>query len=137
MLLVGIIAYLLSGIVFGYSGWMLPVLTGFVIENESLNTNFVHLVPQWMYVMMAYGLAWFVAVVIGTISFMISVLIRNTPAGMGVMLAGLIAGNIFKQLCDVLGGSEVYFFSVNLSLTDYLSGQLPALKGLSMSFFLC
>ncbi|MFB9757402.1 ABC transporter permease [Ectobacillus funiculus] len=135
LLLVGIIAYLLSGIVFGYSGWMLPVLTGFVIENESLNTNFVHLVPQWMYVMMAYGLAWFVAVVIGTISFMISVLIRNTPAGMGVMLAGLIAGNILSNFATSWEGAK-YIFSVNLSLTDYLSGQLPALKGLSMSFSL-
>lgn len=135
LLLVGIIAYLLSGVVFGYSGWTLPVLTGFVIENDSLNTNFVHLIPQWMYVMMAYGLAWFVAVVIGTISFMISVLIRNTPAGMGVMLAGLIAGGILSNFATSWEGAK-YIFSVNLSLTDYLSGQLPALKGLSMSFSL-
>lgn len=135
LLLVGIISYLLSGIVFGYSGWTLPVLTGFVIENDSLNTNFVHLVPQWMYILMAYGLAWFVAVVIGTISFMISVLIRNTPAGMGVMLAGLIAGNILSNFATSWEGAK-YIFSVNLSLTDYLSGQLPALKGLSMSFSL-
>lgn len=135
LLVVGIISYLLSGLVFGYSGWTLPVLTGFVIENDSLNTNFVHLVPQWMYILMAYGLAWFVAVVIGTISFMISVLIRNTPAGMGVMLAGLIAGGILSNFATSWEGAK-YIFSVNLSLTDYLSGQLPALKGLSMSFSL-
>ncbi|MDG0958751.1 ABC transporter permease, partial [Bacillus paranthracis] len=29
-----------------------------------------------------------------------------------------------------------YIFSVNLSLTDYLSGKLPALQGLSMEFSL-
>ena len=87
LFLVGLFAYILSGLVFGYSGWNLPVLTGFVIDKETLNTNFVHLIPQWQYILMAYGLAWFVAIVVGTISFMVSVLIRNTPAGMGVMLA--------------------------------------------------
>ena len=94
LFLVGLFAYILSGLVFGYSGWNLPVLTGFVIDKETLNTNFVHLIPQWQYILMAYGLAWFVAIVVGTISFMVSVLIRNTPAGMGVMLAALIAGGI-------------------------------------------
>jgi ABC-2 type transport system permease protein len=135
LLLVGIIAYVLSGLVFGYAGWNLPILTGFVTDGDSLNTNYVHLIPQWKYILMAYGLAWFVAVVVGTISFMVSVLIRNTPAGMGVMLAALIAGEILSSFATSWEGAK-YIFSVNLSLTDYLSGELPALKGLSMSFSL-
>ncbi|PHA00390.1 ABC transporter permease [Bacillus pseudomycoides] len=135
LLFVGVLSYVLSGIVFGYSGWNLPVLTGFITEKDTLNTNFVHLIPQWQYIVMAYGLAWFVAVVVGTISFMVSVLIRNTPAGMGVMLAALIAGNILNNFATSWEGAK-YIFSVNLSLTDYLSGQLPALPGLSMSFSL-
>jgi ABC-2 type transport system permease protein len=135
LLIVAVIAYVLSGIVFGYSGWTLPVLTGFITEHDSLNTNYVHLVPQWKYILMSYGLAWFVAVVVGTISFMISVLIRNTPAGMGVMLAALIAGGILSNFATSWEGAK-YIFSVNLQLTDYLSGQLPALQGLSMSFSL-
>ncbi|MFX3625048.1 MAG: ABC transporter permease [Ectobacillus sp.] len=135
LLLVGIIAYAISGIVFGYKGWTLPILTGFVVENESLNTNYVHLIPQWQYILMAYGLAWFVAVVVGTISFMVSVLIRNTPAGMGVMLAALIAGGILSNFATSWEGAK-YIFSVNLALTDYLAGQLPALKGMSMGFSL-
>ncbi|WP_369901646.1 ABC transporter permease [Bacillus manliponensis] len=135
LLLVGVISYLLSGIVFGYGGWNLPVLTGFSAESETLNTNFVHLIPQWQYILMAYGLAWFVAIVVGTISFMISVLIRNTPAGMGVMLAALIAGGILSSFASSWEGAK-YIFSVNLSLIDYLSGQLPTLQGLSLSFSL-
>ena len=135
LFLVGLFAYILSGLVFGYSGWNLPVLTGFVIDKETLNTNFVHLIPQWQYILMAYGLAWFVAIVVGTISFMISVLIRNTPAGMGVMLAALIAGGILSSFATSWEGAK-YIFSVNLSLTDYLSGKLPALQGLSMGFSL-
>lgn len=135
LLLVGVLSYVLSGVVFGYSGWNLPILTGFVTEKDTLNTTFVHLIPQWQYIVMAYGLAWFVAVVVGTISFMVSVLIRNTPAGMGVMLAALIAGGILNNFATSWEGAK-YIFSVNLSLTDYLSGQLPALQGLSMSFSL-
>ncbi|MDP7979216.1 ABC transporter permease [Bacillus sp. WLY-B-L8] len=135
LLLVGVLSYAFSGIVFGYAGWDLPVLTGFVTEKDTLNTSFVHLIPQWQYIVMAYGLAWFVAIVVGTISFMVSVLIRNTPAGMGVMLAALIAGGILNNFATSWEGAK-YIFSVNLSLTDYLSGQLPALQGLSMSFSL-
>ncbi|HDX9587290.1 TPA: ABC transporter permease [Bacillus pseudomycoides] len=135
LLLVGVLSYAFSGIVFGYAGWDLPVLTGFVTEKDTLNTSFVHLIPQWKYIVMAYGLAWFVAIVVGTISFMVSVLIRNTPAGMGVMLAALIAGGILNNFATSWEGAK-YIFSVNLSLTDYLSGQLPALQGLSMSFSL-
>lgn len=135
LLFVLALSYVLSGIVFGYAGWDLPVLTGFVTEKDTLNTSFVHLIPQWQYIVMAYGLAWFVAIVVGTISFMVSVLIRNTPAGMGVMLAALIAGGILNNFATSWEGAK-YIFSVNLSLTDYLSGQLPALQGLSMSFSL-
>ncbi|WP_242221885.1 ABC transporter permease [Bacillus cereus group sp. BfR-BA-01380] len=135
LLLVLVLSYVLSGIVFGYAGWNLPVLTGFITERDTLNTSFVHLIPQWQYIVMAYGLAWFVAIVVGTISFMISVLIRNTPAGMGIMLAALIAGGILNNFATSWEGAK-YIFSVNLSLTDYLSGQLPALQGLSMSFSL-
>ncbi|MEH6889477.1 ABC transporter permease [Bacillus sp. JJ864] len=135
LLLVLVLSYVFSGIVFGYAGWDLPVLTGFVTEKDTLNTSFVHLIPQWQYIVMAYGLAWFVAIVVGTISFMVSVLIRNTPAGMGVMLAALIAGGILNNFATSWEGAK-YIFSVNLSLTDYLSGQLPALQGLSMSFSL-
>ncbi|WP_416828006.1 ABC transporter permease [Ectobacillus polymachus] len=135
LLVIGILSYLISGLVFGYSGWSLPILTGFITQNDSLNTSFVHLIPQWKYILMDFGLAWFVAVVVGTISFMVSVLIRNTTAGMGVMFSGLIAGSILSGYATSWEGVK-YIFSVNLSLTDYLSGQLPALKGLSMSFSL-
>ncbi|GGE82528.1 ABC transporter permease subunit [Priestia taiwanensis] len=135
LFLLGVLSYLISGIIFGYKGWDLPVLSGFVIENGSLNTNYVHLIPQWQYILMAMGLAWFVCVVVGTISFMVSVLVRNTPAGMGIMLAALIAGNILKGFATAWEDAK-YIFSVNLELTDYLAGQLPMIEGMTLSFSL-
>ncbi|GAB7387501.1 ABC transporter permease subunit [Bacillaceae bacterium] len=135
VLTVAVLSYLLSGIVFGYYGWDMPVLTGFIVENGQLNTEYAHLVPQWQYILMTYGLGWFVCVVVGTISFMLSVLVRNTPTGMGVMLAALIAGNILQGFASSWEEAK-YIFSVNLELTDYLEGTLPPIEGMTLSFSL-
>lgn len=135
VLIVMVMAYLLAGLVFGFSGWQVPVVTGFGIEGGSLVTNSIKLVPQWQYILMSAGLAWFVSVVVGTISFMVSVLIRNTPGGMGVMFASLIAGSILKGFATSWEGAK-YIYSVNLELTDYLSGTLPMVNGLTMEFSL-
>ena len=51
-----------------------------------LDTTNVRMISQWKLILMDFGLVWFVAVVVGTLSFMISVLIRSTAAGMGIML---------------------------------------------------
>lgn len=132
---VALLSYLISGIAFGYSGWGVPILTGFEIQNDNLITDHVYLLPLWRYIWMAISLAWFVVIVIGTICFMISVLIRNTPAGMGTMLAALITGGILTGFSTTWEGAK-YIFSVNLSLTNYLSGQVPALSGLNLGFSL-
>lgn len=129
------IAYLISGLVFGYGGWNLPLLTGFVTEGEDLNTSLVHMIPQWQYILMDLGLVWFVCVVVGTLSFMLSVLIKSTATGMGVMLAALITGAILRSMVSSWESAK-YFFMVNLELTEYLSGMPPPINGMSLSFSL-
>ena len=69
---------------------------------------------------MDFGLVWFVAVVVGTLSFMLSVLIRSTAAGMGIMLAALISGSILSNMVSSWESAK-YLFMVNLNLTGYLS----------------
>lgn len=135
ILMVGFISYLIAGLVFGYSGWSMPILTGFSSSADGLDTSTVHLIPQWQYILMAYGLGWFVSVVVGTISFMVSVLVRNTPTGMGIMLAALITGNILANFSTSWPEAK-YIFSVNLQLTDYLAGRLPAIEGMTLQFSL-
>lgn len=132
---VGLISYLIAGLVFGYSGWNMPMLTGFISGQEGLDINNVHLIPQWQYILMAYGLGWFVSVVVGTISFMVSILVRSTPTGMGVMLASLIAGNILASYASSWPQAK-YFFSVNLNLIDYLAGRMPPVEGMTLGFSL-
>jgi len=135
IVLYGLMAFLVSGFVFSFKGWTVPVLTGFMIKNNNLITDSVQLIPQWKYVIMAFGLAWFVCIIIGTLSFMVSVLVRTTPAAMGIMLAALITGSVLSGLATSWSGAK-YFFSVNLGLTDYLQGQLPSIEGLNMQFSL-
>jgi ABC-2 type transport system permease protein len=131
----GVLAYLLSGIVFGYRGWQAPILTGFSVTESGLNTSAVKLLANWQYVLMDFGLVWFVAIVVGTLSFMLSVLIRSTAAGMGVMLAALISGAILSNMVSSWHSAK-YFFMVNLRLTDYLKGTAPPIEGMTLSFSL-
>jgi ABC-2 type transport system permease protein len=131
--LTGSMAYGISGIVFGYGGWAYPVLTGFQITGETVDTSTVHSLPQWQYILMEYGLAWYACLAVACISFMVSVLMRSTAAGMGIMVAALIAGTILTNMVSSWESAK-YFFMVNLNLTDYLSGTLPPIPGMNLSF---
>jgi len=130
-----LMAYVISGLVFGYRGWDMPVLTGFVVLGGELDTSRVFMIPQWQYLFMQYGLGWFVCVVVGVISVMVSVLVRSTAAGMGIMMAALISGTILTQMASSWESAK-YLFIVNLELTNYLAGTLPPIKGMSLPFSL-
>jgi ABC-2 type transport system permease protein len=129
----GILSYGISGLVFGYQGWGAPVLTGFSVSDAGLNTASVKLINQWQFLLMDFGLVWFVAIVVGTLSFMLSVLIRSTAAGMGVMLAALISGAILSNMVSSWESAK-YFFMVNLKLTNYMNGNPPPIEGMTLSF---
>jgi ABC-2 type transport system permease protein len=135
VVLVGVLSYVISGIVFGYQGWTAPVITGFSAEGNELNTNAVQLIPQWHYLLMEFSLVWFVAIIVATITFMLSVLIRNTPAGMGVMLAALISGAILSNIVSSWVSAK-YLFMINLDLTGYLAGNAPPIEGMNLGFSL-
>ena len=135
LLLTGIMAHFMSGVVFGYGGWDMPVLTGFQIKNEQLITDYVHLVPQWKYLLMAFGLAWFSCTAVATLSFMVSVLVRSTAASMGIMLAAVISGSLLVQLAPSWTALKYLAFT-NLQLTDYLSGAPILIEGMNLPFSL-
>lgn len=130
-----IMSYLISGIVFGYSGWNMPVLTGFQEQNGELLTNQVHLIPQWQAILMGYGLGWFACVAVATIAFMVSVLVRSTAASMGIMMAAIISGSLLTQLAPTWSTLKYLAFT-NLRLTDYLSGTPTMIEGMTLPFSL-
>ena len=127
-----LLAYFLSGIVFGYHGWSAPTITGFNVNGGEVDISQVRLVEQWKFLLMEMGLVWLVAVVVGTLSFMLSVLVRSTPAGMGIMLAALISGAILSNMVSSWESAK-YFFMVNLKLTTYISGTAPPIEGMTLS----
>jgi ABC-2 type transport system permease protein len=124
-----------SGIFFGYGGWTTPVVTGFKVVAGKLVTSDVVNVPGWQYLMMVYGLAYFVAVVVGSVSFMISTLVRSTAASIGIVLSTLIGGSLLSSFLEDWKLPR-YLFTANLRLTDYISGSLHPIEGMNMTFSL-
>ncbi|RFU66358.1 ABC transporter permease [Peribacillus saganii] len=126
-----LISYFLSGLIFGYKGLNAPILTGFTVENGNLDTSEVRLVSQWKFLLMDLGLVWFVAMVVATLSFMVSVLVRSTAAGMGIMLAALVSGAVLANMVSSWTSAK-YLFMINLKLTGYLNGIAPPIEGMTL-----
>ncbi|MGE6488595.1 ABC transporter permease [Paenisporosarcina sp. NPDC076898] len=133
VLSLGILSYLISGVVFGYSGWTMPILTGFSTNGYDLVTTNVHEIGQWQYLLMEFGLTWFVGIIVGSITLMLSVLMRSTAAVTGVMLATLISGPILANMASSWESAK-YLFMVNLRITNYISGGAPPIQGMNLGF---
>jgi ABC-2 type transport system permease protein len=128
-----ILSTIISGIFFGYGGWTEPVSAGFKVIKGKLDATNVINVPQWQYTIMVYALAYFIALVIGSISFMVSVLVKSTAASIGVMMSTLVGGSILSYFIADWKFTR-YLFMVNLRLTDYLSGSVTPVEGINMTF---
>lgn len=126
-------SYLISGFVFGYGGWDMPVLTGFQVEGTDLNTAYVHTIDQWLFLIMQGGLAWFSVMTVACLALMVSVLVRSTAASIVIMMASIIAGLILANIASSWESAK-YLFMVNLDLPNYLSGQLPPIEGMTLPF---
>ncbi|SEM78170.1 ABC transporter permease [Paenibacillus sp. OV219] len=130
-----ILCYLISGAVFGYGGWQMPVFTGFVINGSSVESTYVHAVPQWLFVLMEGGLIWVSSMTVAILALMVSVLVRSTAASIVTMMAAIIAGTILSSMSSSWESAK-YIFAVNLQLTDYLAGSPPPIQGMTLSFSL-
>jgi len=135
VLATGLLCYVISGVVFGYGGWDMPVFFGFQVSGTEVDFSNVRPVAQWLYLIMEFGLVWYSALIVGVMTLMFSVLVRSTAAGMGIMLAVLISGSILTNMVSSWETAK-YLFMVNLKLTDYLSGALPPIKGMNLPFSL-
>ncbi|WP_046226671.1 ABC transporter permease [Paenibacillus dauci] len=130
-----IICYAISGLVFGYSGFTIPVFTGFQPSEAGVDMATVHAVDQWQFILMQMGLIWFVGLTVGLLAFMVSVLVRSTAASIVIMMAALIAGTILTNMASSWSSAK-YLFMVNLGLTNYLSGSPAPIEGMTLPFSL-
>ncbi|NBG87151.1 ABC transporter permease subunit [Isachenkonia alkalipeptolytica] len=127
------ISLVIAYFTFGSLGFGEPVITGFRIVDGSLDTSNIQTVSLGLYNIMVYSLGYIVAFTIGKMALMVSVLVKSTPAAIGIMMSSLIGGTF---LSFFIGDWELtrYLFNVNLQLTDFLSGNLQQVEGLSLGF---
>lgn len=131
--LTAIISILISGFVFNSWGFSEPVATGFKVVADSLDASSVIQVSLWQYLLLIYSLSWFVAITIGTISFMVSIFARHTATSIGIMMAALIGGQ-FLQFFLSDWNIVKYFFVTNMNLPQYLTGSYQPVEGMSLTF---
>jgi ABC-2 type transport system permease protein len=131
----GALCYLISGALFGYGGWDMPVFTGFQINGSNVDSTYVHAVPQWQYLLMQSGLIWFSSMTVAVLALMVSVLVRSTAASIVTMMAAVIAGTILSNMSSSWHSAK-YLFAVNLELTNYLNGSPPPIEGMTLTFSL-
>jgi ABC-2 type transport system permease protein len=130
-----LLCYLISGLVFGYTGWEEPVFVGFQVRGADVDTTGVHAVTQGSYLLMQSGLNWFSAMVVSIIALMVSVLVRSTAASFVTMMATIIAGTILSNMASSWKSAK-YLFNVNLELSAYLRGTPPPIEGMTLGFSL-
>ncbi len=133
ILMVAVIAFVIAMFTFRISGLTEPVMTGFKIVNNQLNTQLVRTIPQWHYLLMVYAIAYYVAIVIGSLSLAVSVFVKSTAASIGVMMSTLIGGSFLSFFISEWEITK-YLYTVNLNLVAYLSGRFQSFDGLTMVF---
>lgn len=127
------LSWLISGAVFGYGGWDMPVFTGFSLNGTDVDLSRVHAVSQGTYVLMQAGLVWFSSLSVACLAFFVSVLVRSTAASIVIMMAAVIAGMILMNMAGSWQSAK-YLFILNLDLPRYLSGMLPPVEGMTLPF---
>jgi len=128
-----VLSILISGLFFKNWGFYEPIATGFSSASGTLDVSNVIKVTQMQYLVLVYSLGWFVSIVVGTISFMVSVLVRNTSTSIGIMMATLVGGGFLRLFLSDWPAIK-YFFAINLSLPQYLTGSYTPISGMSLNF---
>jgi len=131
------LAWGISGVAFGWSGWGAPILTGFRLGGASPAAGFdlsgVRSVLLWQDTFAAWGLAWFSALSVGSITLLLSVVFRSAAAAMGTMMATLVGGTILSRVASDWDGAK-WFFVTNLPLPDYYAGLPTPFEGMTLTF---
>jgi len=133
LLLMAVISTAVSRIFINRLGFDEPVITGFKLVNGELSTGSVIQITRLKYMLLNYSLAWFVALVMSAITFMVSVLVKSMGSAIGIIMASLIGGQFLQFFLSdwVL---VKYFYVTNLDLTKYLTGSYQQVEGMNLVF---
>ncbi len=130
------LAWGISGVAFGWSGWAAPMLTGFRLGPGAaggFDLSNMRSLPLWQDTFAAWGLAWFSALAVGSITLLLSVVFRSAAAAMGTMMATLVGGTILSRVASDWDGAK-WFFVTNLPLPDFYAGMPTPFEGMTLAF---
>jgi len=130
------LAWGISGVAFGWSGWGAPMLTGFRLGSgagAAFDLSGVRILPLWQDALAAWGLAWVSALAVGAVTLLLSVLFRSAAAAMGTMMATLVAGTILSRIASDWDGAK-WFFVTNLPLPEFYAGMPAPFEGMTLAF---
>lgn len=128
-----LLSLVVGRITFHTWGFMEPVAVRFQGFGQSKESYYIVKMFQWQYALLIYSLCIFVAIIIASISFSISIFVKNTAASIGIMMAALIGGSILQIFLKDWPSAK-YFFSVNLSLPQYFNINYDLTNGLTVFF---
>jgi ABC-2 type transport system permease protein len=131
-----VLAWGISGVAFGWSGWGAPMLTGFRLGSgtgAAFDLTGVRILPLWQDALAAWGLAWVSALAVGAVTLLLSVLFRSAAAAMGTMMATLVAGTILSRIASDWDGAK-WFFVTNLPLPEFYAGMPAPFEGMTLAF---
>ncbi|MBN2259239.1 MAG: ABC transporter permease subunit [Clostridiales bacterium] len=133
ILLIAILSTLIAGFYFDYWGFDEPMPTGFHLIEGTLDSSGVIMVSGLQYMFFIYALTWGVAVVIASITLMISILVNTTATAIGIILSTLIGGQFLQYFLSDWPIAK-YFYVSNLNLSKYLTGSYQPIEGMSLAF---
>lgn len=128
-----VLSWAISGAAFGWKGWGAPVVTGFRFSSAGFDASAARVLPLWQDVLVAWGLAWFSALAVGSITLLLSVVFRSAAAAMGTMMATLVGGTILSRVASDWDGAK-WFFVTNLPLPDFYAGMPTPFEGMTLVF---
>ncbi|NLC66164.1 MAG: ABC transporter permease [Clostridium sp.] len=131
--IIAVISTTVSYLFFQQWGFKEPIAVGFSLIEGKLNSASTILISRLQYTLLIYSLLWFVSIVIASITLLTSVIVDNSPAAIGIIMAALIGGQFLQFF---LSEWEIvkYFFVINLDLTRYLTGSYQPIEGMSLNF---
>ncbi|MCL6631386.1 MAG: ABC transporter permease [Alicyclobacillus herbarius] len=118
-------AWIVGGITFGFDGLSTPYL-------YANHAGDIEQMPMYAHVLAMYGLKCINLLMIVTISFMISVLLRSSALAIAISLLLLFVGSTLVQFLSSHTWVKFILFA-NTDLTQYMDGT-PVVKGMTLGF---
>lgn len=118
-------SFILGGLFFSFKGAASPFLKyadGNVVKVNML----VHMAQT-------YGLECVSLIIYTTFAFMISTVFRSSSLAIGISIFLMFMGSVVVQLLSNFSWTKYILFA-NTNLKQYLSGNTPPVKGMTMSF---